>query len=123
MVLRIILNKKILKRWESFREVAMKRQTAINEKLMRLQRKEMTAIREWMTNTEDKISRFVWRDGSSVCFSLKAWLPDGYTPIFRSYVFGPHAPPPWRNPRKERDKISIVQKPEGPNAYSLKIWL
>ena len=37
----------------------MKRQTAINEKLMRLQRKEMTAIRDWMTNTEDKISRFV----------------------------------------------------------------
>ena len=47
--------------------MAMKRQTAINEKLMRLQRKEMTAIREWMTNTEDKISRFVWRDGSSFC--------------------------------------------------------
>ena len=35
----------------------MKRQTAINEKLMLLQRREMTAIREWMTNTEDKISR------------------------------------------------------------------
>ena len=54
------------RRWESFREVAMKRQTAINEKLMRLQRKEMTAIREWMTNTEDKISRFVYvhRGGS-----------------------------------------------------------
>ena len=46
-------------RWESFREVAMKRQTAINEKLMLLQRREMTAIREWMTNTEDKISRHV----------------------------------------------------------------
>ena len=37
----------------------MKRQTAINEKLMLLQRREMTAIREWMTNTEDKISRYV----------------------------------------------------------------
>ena len=37
----------------------MKRQTAINEKLMLLQRREMTAIREWMTNTEDKISRHV----------------------------------------------------------------
>ena len=37
----------------------MKRQTAINEKLMLLQHREMTAIREWMTNTEDKISRHV----------------------------------------------------------------
>ena len=37
----------------------MKRQTAINEKLMLLQRREMTAIREWMTNTEDKISRYI----------------------------------------------------------------
>ena len=46
----------------------MKRQTAINEKLMRLQRKEMTAIREWMTNTEDKISRFVWHHG--ICYGI-----------------------------------------------------
>ena len=37
----------------------MKRQTAINEKLMLLQRREMTAIRDWMTNTEDKISRYI----------------------------------------------------------------
>ena len=60
----------------------MKRQTAINEKLMRLQRKEMTAIREWMTNTEDKISRFVWHYGicyriSYVCFCL---VPNGSSP-------------------------------------------
>ena len=60
---------------------------------------------------------------------FKAWLPDGYSRIFRSYVFGPSgfwtmaplryaakfdpflsldcAPhlPPWRNPRKGRDQI------------------
>ena len=56
------------------------------------------------------------------------WLPDGYSQIFRSYVFGPLGlrdygsatlqnlipsfpwiatprPPPWRNPRKGRDQI------------------
>ena len=40
----------------------MKRQTAINEKLMLLQRREMIAIREWMTNTEDMISRCVFEN-------------------------------------------------------------
>ena len=60
---------------------------------------------------------------------FKAWLPDGYSQIFRSYVFGPSGfwtmaplryaakvdpflswvspprPPPWCNPRKGRDQI------------------
>ena len=42
----------------------------------------------------------------------------------------PPCPPSWRNPRKGRDHILqlqrsgvIVQKPEGPNTYDLKIWL
>ena len=64
----------------------------------------------------------------------RTWLPDGYSQIFRSYVFGdqtlvlrasglwlhhatlqnlipsfpwiaPPRPPPWRNPRKGRDQI------------------
>ena len=39
----------------------------------------------------------------------------------------PPRPPPWRNPRKGRDQIlqrsgAIVQKPEGPNTYHLKIY-
>ena len=61
--------------------------------------------------------------------SISPWLPDGYSQIFRSYVFGPSGfwtmaplrcaakfdpflsldcaprPPPWRNPRKGRDQI------------------
>ena len=37
-------------------------------------------------------------------------------------------PPPWRNPRKGRDQIlqrrgALVQKPEGPITYDLKILL
>ena len=36
----------------------MQRQNAINDKLMRLQKKEMVEIGDWMTTTEDRISRF-----------------------------------------------------------------
>ena len=57
---------------------------------------------------------------------VRPWLPDGYSQIFRLYVFGPSGfwnmaplryaakfdsflapphPPPWRNPRKGRDQI------------------
>ena len=61
----------------------MKRQTAINEKLMRLQRKEMTAIRDWMTNTEDKISRFV----RSFLPSVDPSNPPSVFPSCRSYPF------------------------------------
>ena len=63
------------------------------------------------------------------CPSAKAWLPYGYSQIFRSNVFGPSGlkdygsatlhckiypflsfdcaprPPPWRNSRKGRDQI------------------
>lgn len=35
----------------------MERQNEINGRLMSLQKKEMSKIREWMTETEDKISR------------------------------------------------------------------
>ena len=59
-------------------------------------------------------------------WALAAWLPDGYSQIFRSYVIGPSGfwtmatlqnlipsfpwivqprPPRWRNPKKERDQI------------------
>ena len=59
-------------------------------------------------------------------WALAAWLPDGYSRIFRSYVIGPSGfwtmatlqnlipsfpwiapphPPPWHNPRKGRDQI------------------
>ena len=62
---------------------------------------------------------------------IKAWLPDGYSQIFISYVFSPCGfwtmaplryaakldpflsldcaprPPPWRNPRKGRDQILL----------------
>ena len=69
----------------------------------------------------------------------QGWLPDGYSQIFRSYVFGPSGfwtkaplryaakfdpflsldcaprPPPWRNPRKGRDQIL----PSGNHALNL----
>ena len=75
--------------------------------------------------------------------SVFPWLPDGYSQIFRSYVFGPSAsglwlryatlqnlipsfpwiapprPPPWRNPRKGRDQIlpsGNLAQPLPPNA-------
>jgi hypothetical protein len=44
-------------RWEGFRQTALERQNALHESLMNLQEDEMTKIREWMTLTEDKISR------------------------------------------------------------------
>ena len=75
-------------------------------------------------------------------WALAAWLPDGYSQIFRSYVIGPSGfwtmatlqnlipsfpwiapphPPPWHNPRKGRDQIlpsgnlvwQQVVRPEG----------
>ena len=86
--------------------------------------------------------------------SLYAWLPDGYSQIFRSFMFGPSgfwnmAPlryaakfDPFLSldcarvegegaKSKERKgsnfaaqrSVAIVQKPEGPNTYDLKIWL
>ena len=85
-----------------------------------------------------------------------SWLPDGYSQIFRSYVFGPSgfwnmallryaakfgpflsldcAPTPTPSTfAQSKDRKgsnfaaqrsgAIVQKPEGPNTYDLKIWL
>ena len=73
-----------------------------------------------MIKTEDSIKRRG---------PLQEWLPDGYSQIFRSYVFDPSGfwtmaplhyaakfdpflsldwaprPPPWRNPRKGREQI------------------
>ena len=47
----------VYSRWSAFRSQALERQNAINDRLMRLQKDEMTRIREWMTSTEDTISR------------------------------------------------------------------
>ena len=73
-------------------------------------------------DTADEFEAILWE---------KAWLPDGYSQIFRLYAFGPlfgleglwlcyatlqnlipsfpwnapPRPPPWRNPRKGRDQI------------------
>ena len=65
----------------------------------------------------------------------QAWLPDGYSQIFRSYVFGPSGfwtmgplryaekvdpflsldcaphPPPWHNPRKGRESNFAIWQP------------
>ena len=37
--------------------MALDRQNEVDAVLMKLQREELTSIREWMTLTEDKISR------------------------------------------------------------------
>ena len=44
-------------RWGAFRSSALARQSEIDSVLMRLQGDELERIKEWMTGTEDKISR------------------------------------------------------------------
>lgn len=44
-------------RWEAFREMALKRQNEQTEVVTRLQEIEVGEIRDWMTSTEDRISR------------------------------------------------------------------
>ena len=44
-------------RWESFRASALGRQSEIIESLLHIQRNELAKVKEWMTITEDKISR------------------------------------------------------------------
>ena len=78
------------------------------------------------------------------CLSRYSWLLDGYSQIFRSCVFGPSgfwtmAPlcydakfDPFLSldcarvegvGAQSKGRRAIVQKPEGPKTYDLKIWL
>ena len=52
-----IRQKLLIDRWEGLRQQALDRQNSLHEKLMELQRQEMQRLRNWMTETEDKISR------------------------------------------------------------------
>ncbi|KAL3212838.1 hypothetical protein MRX96_007875 [Rhipicephalus microplus] len=45
-------------RWESLRHSAMDMQTKLQEALMKLQKQQQNALRQWLTETEDRISRF-----------------------------------------------------------------
>ncbi|XP_037578037.1 utrophin-like isoform X3 [Dermacentor silvarum] len=45
-------------RWESLRHSAMDMQTKLQEALMKLQQQQQNALRQWLTETEDRISRF-----------------------------------------------------------------
>lgn len=44
-------------RWEGLRMRAMERQTKIHEVLMQMQQGQLDALRQWLTRTEDRISR------------------------------------------------------------------
>nr|XP_034172617.1 dystrophin, isoforms A/C/F/G/H isoform X2 [Osmia lignaria] len=44
-------------RWEGLRMSAMERQTKIHEVLMQMQQGQLDALRQWLTSTEDRISR------------------------------------------------------------------
>ncbi|XP_015432799.1 PREDICTED: dystrophin-like [Dufourea novaeangliae] len=44
-------------RWEGLRMRAMERQTKIHEVLMQMQQGQLDALRQWLTKTEDRISR------------------------------------------------------------------
>jgi hypothetical protein len=48
----------LARRWEGLRQQALDRQNSLYEKLMALQRSEMQKLRNWMMETEDKISRY-----------------------------------------------------------------
>eukprot|EP00094_Tigriopus_californicus_P012072 TCALIF_11665-PA protein Name:"Similar to DMD Dystrophin (Gallus gallus)" AED:0.11 eAED:0.12 QI:11/0.44/0.31/0.89/0.88/0.89/19/143/3398 len=52
-----IRQKLLSDRWEAFRGMALKRQNEQTEVVTRLQEIEVGEIRDWMTSTEDKISR------------------------------------------------------------------
>ena len=52
-----VRQKLLIDRWEGLRQLALARQNSLHEKLMELQRQEMQRLRNWMTQTEDKISR------------------------------------------------------------------
>lgn len=52
-----VRQKLLIDRWEGLRQQALERQNSLHEKLMELQRQEMQRLRNWMTETEDKISR------------------------------------------------------------------
>ncbi|XP_077541931.1 dystrophin isoform X3 [Haemaphysalis longicornis] len=45
-------------RWEGLRHSAMDLQTRIQEALMKLQQQQQNALRQWLTETEDRISHF-----------------------------------------------------------------
>lgn len=45
-------------RWESLRHSAMDMQTKLHEALMKMQQQQQNALRQWLTETEDRISRF-----------------------------------------------------------------
>ena len=44
-------------RWEKVRELAMKKQSELHRLIMNLQMEQITNLKEWMTNTENRISR------------------------------------------------------------------
>lgn len=44
-------------RWNQFRQKALDQQNLVDETLMRLQKNELSKLKEWMSQTEDKISR------------------------------------------------------------------
>ncbi|EEC01018.1 dystrophin, putative [Ixodes scapularis] len=45
-------------RWESLRHSAMDLQTRLHEALMKMQQQQQNSLRQWLTETEDRISRF-----------------------------------------------------------------
>uniref|UniRef100_A0A131XXJ0 Protein detached n=2 Tax=Ixodes ricinus TaxID=34613 RepID=A0A131XXJ0_IXORI len=45
-------------RWESLRHSAMDMQTRLHEALMKMQQQQQNSLRQWLTETEDRISRF-----------------------------------------------------------------
>ncbi|CAN7989457.1 unnamed protein product [Ixodes hexagonus] len=45
-------------RWESLRHSAMDMQTKLHEALMKMQQQQQNSLRQWLTETEDRISRF-----------------------------------------------------------------
>lgn len=44
-------------RWEGLRERAMERQEKIHQVLMEMQQNQLECLRQWLTKTEDRISR------------------------------------------------------------------
>jgi hypothetical protein len=50
-------SKLLLDRWEKVRDLAMKKQASLHQLIMSLQMEQILSLKEWMTNTEDRISR------------------------------------------------------------------
>ncbi|XP_046399576.1 dystrophin, isoforms A/C/F/G/H-like isoform X9 [Ischnura elegans] len=64
-------------RWEELRLRAMQRQTSIHDALMLLQRTQLEDLRQWLTATEDRISRMAQEELSSGFFSKGGKEKDG----------------------------------------------